>query len=159
MPAHAIFNKLRMLTGILLVVAVFLPLYAVSTSWGGDTQSNYVWDFVRGDLVGAGLLVLAYAGPALVILLHRCHLSRARSLLLFVTEPFLLVMSAAIVIASASSAITLLPVLGPWLLIPASASMDSGAWLALAADGVLLSLWGASMGWRLHDVTLDLSAA
>jgi hypothetical protein len=142
-------NVLRIFAGVLLIIAVFLPLYTVPTSMGGDAQATHSWDLARED-AGVALLVIAFLGPAAVIILSGHRRSGGWSILLLAAELTLLGMSIAVLSKMAESAITLLPILGPWLSVPVTGSMGTGAWLALAADGILFVLWLAQVGSQLR---------
>lgn len=150
MQAVRAINILRVLAGILLAVSIFAPLYSVPTSMRGDAQPIYTWDLARENAGSAVLLAVAYLGPAAVIVLCGCHPSRVWSVLLLAAGLILLAISAAILLALADLAFTFLPILGPWLFVPASGSIGAGLWLALAADAVLFILSLALAGSHLR---------
>ena len=159
MPAQGTFNKLRILAGVLLVVSLFLPLYTTPTSWSGAAQSIHVWDVGRGDPAGSVILALAYIMPAAFIILHRRRLSHAGSVVLMLSEPLILAISAVILLTAVHSAFALLPLFAPWFLIPATATIGPGAWMALAADGMLASLWLAVVGWHIRGAVARIVTA
>lgn len=158
-PAHETFNRLRILAGVLLIVSLFLPLYVVPTSLSGGYQANYVWDIARGDLAGVFLLMFAFAMPAAIIVLHRVRLPGIASVALMISEPLVLGMSATILLTLASSAFSMLPLFGPWLLMPASSTISAGAWMALSAECVLLLLWAATVGRQLRNSVAGTATA
>lgn len=146
MSTHVTLNRLRLLACVLLIVSLFLPLYTMPVSWSGAVQSNYLWDVGRGDPAGSVILALAYVLPVTLIVLHRRRLSYLGTIVLVLAEPVLLGISAAVLLTVVNSAFALLPLFGPWLVIPVSVTIGPGAWLALLADGMLASLWLVVVG-------------
>jgi hypothetical protein len=153
MEARRIENVLRVIAGILLALAIVLPIYSLPISWTGDTRAVYAWNLSGDDARTGVLFAVAFLGPASVIGAHGLRLSRAGSILFALAQIAVLGVSAMILLAVMHSAFTLLPNLSPWLLVPASGSTGAGLWLALSADVALLLMWSFSLGWRLRGET------
>jgi len=154
MRSASVIGTLKLLAALLLGVCLLLPFYSLPEA-DGSKAYTHAWDLVDGDWGTAGLVALAFLWPWLPAALRGRAGKGRRHLVALAAEPVLAIFSIVLIVAIRSSAFSIVPLFGPWLMIPVSGSPAIGSTLGLVADGIYLAAWVAGgVGWVVRRRSL-----
>lgn len=134
----------KTVAALLLLAAVFLPIYSVGGAPGEAARSTYVWQLISDDAAAIVPLAFVYLWPLPILALKRL---RSRRLLQVVIQ------FAEIVLAAASCVIVLwIPqlvfesrTLFHFIIGPLDPRPEWGCYLAVAANGLYIVSWLADL--------------
>ncbi len=140
----AIVRHGKTVAALLLVAAIFLPIYSVGGAPGEAARPTYAWELIGDDAAAIVPLAFVYLWPLPVLALKRL---RSRRLLQVVIQ------FAEIVLAVTSCVIVLwIPqllfesrALFHFIIVPLNPRPEWGCYLAVAANGLYITCWLADL--------------
>jgi len=150
MREQAVVARCKAASGLLLGASALLPLCSLPAA-DGTRQRLWPIGLAGRDVETAAMLMLAFFWPILAAVTARASRGTGRgATVALAVEPTLAVVSIMVLWVTCGTAIGLVRPLGPWLLMPVRASLDVGAYVALAANIGYAVSWAVSFGrgWR-----------